>query len=534
MRKTILLTAIIILFFFNENALADISNQYIDAKVTTFDASFTVSNGSGQDLLYEYENDYTSFATIQIDGNSNTNNYLYYDGNDIDTGNVIQIPQDTSGNTQNNSSWQTGDVLVSQQLSIVPNPRTGRHPDTIQILYTIQNTSTSNPHNIGLRILLDTFLEPNGDATRNDAPNFAEQGYGLVTQDTQWTSPANGGTMGDAWKEFYGPEYPDCEAECGLATGGVFVPKATQPDMLIYGKWFYMQPDSFEWTYILTPAPITDSAAAMYWGPSTYNAGEEHTYFIYFGIPDVSGSDVVVSKGVNKTQNIMYGDTLTYTLTYSDTGTGAVQPTNVYLWDSIPSNTSLVSGQLGYQLSGNVISWSIGSIPNTYTSYSRWFSVSSNPCVGVEVDNSSGINYFDPYWNFNETTYSNTTVTTILTCTVTITPTIVPTETLTYKGVFPNPASIQANFVYGLTAPATVNLTIYDVSGEVVKKISNNINNITNNGTLSSPTVTLESIAWNCDNNSNKKVASGIYIYCIEIDSDKQKIKHWGKVAVVK
>jgi hypothetical protein len=49
------------------------------------------------------------------------------------------------------------------------------------------------------------------------------------------------------------------------------------------------------------------------------------------------------------------------------------------------------------------------------------------------------------------------------------------------------------------------------------------------------PSIHLENITWNCDNNSNNKVASGIYIYSIEAVTQRgEKTKYLGKVAVVK
>ncbi len=529
MRGITLLTAIIMFTFICAASVPAISNQYIDLEVSTSNARYVIGTGSGQSLLYGFpDNIETTFTTIMVDGVD----YIY--GDSSEEGGNLTTPQYQylSGNTVNVSSWQINDVWVQEQLSIVPNPRTGNHPDTIQIEYTVQNTSTTVSHDIGIRIVLDTFLTLNSTAPGNDAAPIAEQGYGLVAQETEWP---DSGPIGDSWKTFYSLDNYSVEAECGLSTGGVFVPQATKPDMLVIGKWFSMADDADLWTYALTPGPITDTAAAMYWGPTTYTAGAESTFIIYYGIPDVSGAHVDILKSVDKTQNIMYGDTLTYTLTYSNTGSAV--PGNINIWDTIPWNSIFINASAGYNTAGNVIWWNIGNITNTYTAYSQWFSVYSNPCQGVEVDNVAESMFFDPYWNYDEVTYSNTTTTTILTCTVTITPTITPTPvplSFTFKGTYPNPAQKQTNFIFGLSTSAQVNLVIYDVSGETIKKISTAFNDINYNYGMT-PSIRLKNITWNCDNNSNKKVASGIYIYSIEAVTQRgEKTKYMGKVAVLK
>jgi hypothetical protein len=108
------------------------------------------------------------------------------------------------------------------------------------------------------------------------------------------------------------------------------------------------------------------------------------------------------------------------------------------------------------------------------------------------------------------------------TITSTQTPTATPPFCFDFKGVFPNPASTYTYFIFNLCRDSDVDVVIYTVSGEVVRNIHENAAAGWNH------------LYWDTNNNNGKGSASGVFIYGIEITSDDQKQKIWGKVAVVK
>ncbi|HKN47703.1 MAG TPA: isopeptide-forming domain-containing fimbrial protein, partial [Candidatus Polarisedimenticolia bacterium] len=106
------------------------------------------------------------------------------------------------------------------------------------------------------------------------------------------------------------------------------------------------------------------------------------------------------------------GQTITYTLTYTNSGT--VSATNVSLSDFVPSNTTFVSATGGGTLSGNLVSWNIGTVA-AGGSGSRQFTVTVNAGVaaGVIISNSGTISFQDDIGNTQNPKASNTVTTTV-------------------------------------------------------------------------------------------------------------------------
>ncbi len=124
------------------------------------------------------------------------------------------------------------------------------------------------------------------------------------------------------------------------------------------------------------------------------------------------------------------------------------------------------------------------------------------------------------------------TVTYTASSTFTITPTITPTFTITptliyngfdFIGVYPSPAKKTTNFIFVSYEDCNVKISLYTVSGEKINEISSHgqygVNNIT----------------YDLTNYSGRQLASGIYIYSIEMKSvSGSKKTIWKKLAVVK
>jgi len=92
---------------------------------------------------------------------------------------------------------------------------------------------------------------------------------------------------------------------------------------------------------------------------------------------------------------------------------------------------------------------------------------------------------------------------------------------------YPNPAKKADNITirFKLTKSADVTLRIYNVAGEMIytERKNNAVGKMN------------EWFVWDCKNQSELPVASGVYIYIIEAEnSDGQKVRRSGKIAVVK
>jgi len=369
-----------------------ISNAYIDARVaavTLYDDTleshnhlrnikgrFTIGNGEGRPLLYGFPTaPWSSITTIKIDyPNGGTAAFGY-------GGEYVSGPSDSPGNTVNTTVWKISNIQVTQVLSLVDNPRGSGLPDTVEIKYVIENLNAVNA-SVGLRVMLDVRLGT--EAAGDNSPIFV-QGMGRILKETQWT----GAAVPEAWQTVDRYDNPLIKAEGGLSTGS-----ATKPDRFLVGQWSSMSANP--WLYTLnTTDDIADIAAAMYWESSVYAPGEKKTFITYYGLPYVSGANIDMYKSVDPAE-AFHGDTLSYNISYSNTGGAAAS--SVYIWDTLPWNTSFVDASPGYSLSGRVISWSIGALSALSSQFSLWFRARINPEEGIIVENEAASGYTDAYW----------------------------------------------------------------------------------------------------------------------------------------
>ncbi len=83
-------------------------------------------------------------------------------------------------------------------------------------------------------------------------------------------------------------------------------------------------------------------------------------------------------------------------------------------------------------------------------------------------------------------------------------------KTYTLKQNFPNPFNPNTNITYQLPVSEDISLKIYDITGKEVKTL---VNGYVGAGS--------HTAVWNGTNNSGAKVASGIYIYTLQVGSFK-------------
>ena len=79
---------------------------------------------------------------------------------------------------------------------------------------------------------------------------------------------------------------------------------------------------------------------------------------------------------------------------------------------------------------------------------------------------------------------------------------------------YPNPFNPTTTFRYDLPKYALVNITIYDMTGRIVKNL---VSSQQNTG--------YKSIQWNATNNAGQPVSAGLYLYTIQMGEFKQTKK---------
>ena len=70
---------------------------------------------------------------------------------------------------------------------------------------------------------------------------------------------------------------------------------------------------------------------------------------------------------------------------------------------------------------------------------------------------------------------------------------------------YPNPFNPVTNILYNLTEDGFVKITVFDILGNVIKKL---VNEVQNSG--------YKSIQWNATNNQGEPVSAGVYLYKIQ------------------
>ncbi len=274
MRK-LLLTVVILLTFFSYlySALEEMENEYIKIIGDPDTGRFIIKTTGGdpqldtdQDSLLLYE-DYppTSFATIRIDERD-------YKFGDTELGGYF-VTRIMKRGDRMVTVWAVRNIEVTQTLKFVNGPTTGR-PDTVDISYTIWNKD-AREHNIGIRILLDTYLG------KSDGAPFRIPEVGEVTTEKEFV----GNLVPSYWYS-----YDDLGEPTVRAQGTVIIEGAPIPNRIVYASWerfnkylwdFEIKPGRTFRRAIIGPA---DSSVAVYWDPHKYNPNDTYSVKTYYGL----------------------------------------------------------------------------------------------------------------------------------------------------------------------------------------------------------------------------------------------------------
>jgi flagellar hook assembly protein FlgD len=79
---------------------------------------------------------------------------------------------------------------------------------------------------------------------------------------------------------------------------------------------------------------------------------------------------------------------------------------------------------------------------------------------------------------------------------------------------YPNPFNPVTTIGYTLSEEATINITVYDITGKIVNNL---VNNYKSSG--------YNSIQWNATNDKGAPVSAGLYLYTIQAGEFRQTRK---------
>lgn len=212
----------------------------------------------------------TSFTTIRVDGVD------YILGRDL----PVNVEPANEGNASTTYYLLNDEVQIRQQLQIVTGPSSGR-PDTIRIEYLIDNLGTV-PHEVGVRIMIDTML--NG----NDAAPFRIPGTGAVNYETDYRDAE----VPSFWQAFQDLSNADIAAQ-----GTLIGSDAVAPDRFVTCNWGRIQGTLWDFE-IVAGNPTGDSAVAMWWNPVTVRPRGQRVVATLYGVGSQSVASGALRLGV--------------------------------------------------------------------------------------------------------------------------------------------------------------------------------------------------------------------------------------------
>jgi hypothetical protein len=281
-----------------------IQNQFIRIVVTTgatetgrFGVETTGGDprnpaDDGLALIYGRPVPWTSYTTVRVDGVD----WVYGGKASRRAGKAGQYgetvtPPTVVGNAII-STYQLGDIRVTQDLSFVKSPTT-RYQDTARILYYVENTGGVH-RDVGIRVMLDTMLGAN-----DGAPLRAYES--AIVSDTALA----GDEIPDFWQAFDSLVEPSVTSQATMVGG-----ELTPPDRLVFSNWGNFADRLWD-VPVVAGRDFTregerelDSAVAMYWAPTPLAPGEIRTYVTYYGLGGITLAPGQLSLGLSSPDEV--------------------------------------------------------------------------------------------------------------------------------------------------------------------------------------------------------------------------------------
>lgn len=247
-------------------------------------------------------------------------------------------------------------LTVERILTIVPNGNTNRE-DTVEFKMVVTNNTTEN-HEVGARIMLDTMLGS------NDHAPFRMPNLGAVTMRTQ----LEGNDIPEMYQAF------DNLSEPTVVSTGTFARGADKPDIVQFNRWGSSTNNT------LIPScdstlEIGDSAVNSIWNEKTLAPGKSIAYKTYYGLGEfvASGNTELVVGATKATPNFVINEEGTGYEPVSLIGyvqnAGSTGLDNVNMNISLPTGVSLVDGDATVNVGSlnagdtNQVAWKFNAVP---------------------------------------------------------------------------------------------------------------------------------------------------------------------------
>lgn len=273
-----------------------LSNDYMEFSINEDTGFFSISTLEGHpqkaadndmNLLYDGDSIETSFTTVRIDGTD----YIF--GQDYGIFGLATKISDTTVDAVNNTlsvTWELGDISVTQKAYLSRTDNTST-TGNVRLEYQIVNNSTTNTHNVGIRVMLDNAL---GEI---DAPvTMVQKEIAPIAKETEFFTAEAGSAVRDPGMYVrYIDSYEAPSKEAYITFSGIDTP---EPDRMIIGHWYNLvsskweyEPDTdFAFDSGFNTYGTADTATALYWNEIQYKPGESYAPSVTYGVGDFTAN----------------------------------------------------------------------------------------------------------------------------------------------------------------------------------------------------------------------------------------------------
>jgi hypothetical protein len=258
--------------------------------IETTEGSPDSENDNNQPLIYGRPIPWTSYTTLFID---NTPFIFGHKSKKIErriNKDVLFTSIESQITTQNSiiSKASVKNITITQTLSFLRNPQT-QVEDSALIEYEITNLS-EQPHEVGLRMMLDTKLGSNDGAPFRIGSNS-------ITSEVLF----NKNDLENYWLTFDSLSSPNVIAQ-GILKNEEF--EILPPDTLILANWGSLVDNPWNFPYekdrpfIRKGELEKDTALALYWNPQMIEPNQTLTFKTAYGLGGITLSPGELSLGI--------------------------------------------------------------------------------------------------------------------------------------------------------------------------------------------------------------------------------------------
>lgn len=290
-----------------------------------------------QSLIYGQPVPWTSYTTVRIDGRDfvfggQGHKLSQRSGQPITFGTVVsQTVQPSSIVTV----CRFEDILVTQTLSFIRNAST-KVMDTAQISYSAVNEG-SVPHNVGIRIMMDTKLGSNDGAP-----------FRIGTHAGDSEQAFQGGALFDYWQAFDDLVSPNVIAQGTIYSAELGIGK---PDKLYLANWGTLSDYPWEFPYeqgrsfIRAGETEKDTALALYWNPAPLEPKKTLQVSTLYGLGGLTLSPGLLSLGLTAPAEIHSSSKRPFLMMGYVSNSGGYDSQNTVVTFTLPEGFSPIDGK---------------------------------------------------------------------------------------------------------------------------------------------------------------------------------------------